>query len=57
MPILFTSGYSAGAAYRDGDLPPGVSFLHKPWTLADLLTAVRALLDAPAQESGAGRPR
>jgi CheY-like chemotaxis protein len=57
VPILFTSGYSSGSAYRQGDLPPGVSFLHKPWTLADLLAAVRALLDGASQARGAGRPR
>jgi PAS domain S-box-containing protein len=49
VPILFTSGYAPGTAYHQGDLPPGVRFLHKPWTLADLLTAVRGLLDGSSQ--------
>jgi len=47
VPILFTSGYSPSAAYREGELPAGVAFLHKPWTLHDLLSAVRERLDTP----------
>ena len=44
-PVLFTSGYAARTAdeqrLRDG----GVPFLAKPWTVADLLRAVREVLD------------
>jgi two-component system, cell cycle sensor histidine kinase and response regulator CckA len=46
LPILFTSGYSAEAFYREAQLPTGTRFLHKPWSLADLFRAVRDCLDA-----------
>jgi CheY-like chemotaxis protein len=50
IPILFTSGYSAFTL----DLlsaPEGcVRFLAKPYSIEDLLTAVRELLDKPAQD-------
>lgn len=45
VPILFTSGYSPGSGYRNGEFPAGVEFLQKPWTLTDLLVRVRELLD------------
>jgi DNA-binding response OmpR family regulator len=43
VPFLFASGYAASdrAAGRD----PGVPLLNKPWTTADLLGRVRAILD------------
>jgi PAS domain S-box-containing protein len=44
--VLFTSGYPGR-----GDIPeemePGFPFLTKPWTIPELLGAVRAALDAP----------
>jgi FixJ family two-component response regulator len=50
IPILFTSGYSVCAL----DLlsaPEGcVRFLAKPYSLEDLLTAVRELLDKAAHD-------
>jgi len=45
VPLLFTSGYSADSTYRAAELPPGVAFLHKPWTLTDLFDKVREMLD------------
>ena len=51
VPILFTSGYSETSVYREAALPPGVTFLHKPWTLTDLFTRVRTILDE-AKASG-----
>jgi len=44
LPVLLMSGYPASQA---GELAPDVPFLTKPFTPADLLTEVRALLDAP----------
>jgi PAS domain S-box-containing protein len=43
--ILLTSGYVGGRAEVDPLLVPGVPFLHKPWTPAELLQCVRELLD------------
>ena len=52
--FLFTSGYMSG--YMSGYLareveetatiPPGVSFLSKPWHVVDFLGRVRTVLDA-----------
>ena len=43
--FLFTSGYAAHEIMR-GDLPDGeLALLQKPWTLADLTTRVREVLD------------
>jgi len=38
--ILFTSGYSPNATHAESTFPPGTRFLHKPWTLAELTSAV-----------------
>jgi two-component system cell cycle sensor histidine kinase/response regulator CckA len=43
---LFISGYSAEAFERRGGLPPGSSFLEKPFGHGALLAEVRSLLDA-----------
>jgi DNA-binding NtrC family response regulator len=43
MKILFMSGYTDGAL--EGQLPPGVGFLQKPFTLTSLTRKVRELLD------------
>jgi CheY-like chemotaxis protein len=45
--VLFTSGYSADTVSDDGEFPDGVWFLQKPWTLDDLFTRVRDVLDGP----------
>jgi two-component system cell cycle sensor histidine kinase/response regulator CckA len=47
IPILIMSGYADTPTYRNADLPVGVEFLHKPWTLGDLFVKVRTLLDRP----------
>ncbi len=46
--FLFTSGYSETDITQRSLLDPGVPFLAKPWTIADLARAVRKVLDAPA---------
>ncbi len=45
--ILFTSGYAARDAQATQTLDPGLPFLAKPWTIADLLRLVREVLDRP----------
>jgi two-component system cell cycle sensor histidine kinase/response regulator CckA len=46
--FLFTSGYSEGDIALRSLLEPGVRFVAKPWTIADLARQVRRALDAPA---------
>jgi PAS domain S-box-containing protein len=43
---LFMTGYSSEVAERRGGLPPGSSFLEKPFDHGTLLTHVRELLDS-----------
>ena len=45
---LFTSGYTALDVRERTQFDPGVPFLSKPWTVAELLSKVREVLDAPA---------
>ena len=47
--VLFTSGYTARDAQETKALDPGLPFLAKPWTIADLLRRVREVLDQPAR--------
>ncbi len=44
--VLFMSGYTDDAIADHGVLAEGVHFLNKPFTLAEVQTAVRAALDA-----------
>jgi two-component system, cell cycle sensor histidine kinase and response regulator CckA len=43
--VLFMSGYAQPVLASQGTLDPGVALLEKPFTAADLLTAVRRRLD------------
>ncbi len=43
---LFMSGYPAEVMSQSGTLPEGVSFIQKPFMVADLRTKVREILDA-----------
>jgi hypothetical protein len=45
--VLFVSGYTEDAIVNGGVLEAGVHFLQKPFLRAELLSAVRKLLDAP----------
>ena len=45
--VLFTSGYPGRGDEREV-MEPGVPFLTKPWTIPELLRAVRTALDTPA---------
>jgi hypothetical protein len=49
--MLFISGRLLGDPAIP-PLPPGARFLPKPFSVASLLAAVRAALDAPAVEGG-----
>ena len=46
MRILYMSGYTDEAIFRQGRLPPGTGYLSKPFTTDQLLGHVRATLDA-----------
>src|SRR5258708_31104420 len=46
--VLYISGYTDDAVFREGQLERGSAFLQKPFAAADLLRKVRAVLDAVA---------
>ena len=47
--VLFMSGYTDSAAFHQGLLQPGSSFIQKPFTPAAMLALVRELLDPVAR--------
>jgi CheY-like chemotaxis protein len=47
MKCLFMSGHTAEVITHDGVLDAGISFIQKPFTLQNLATKVRKLLDEP----------
>jgi two-component system cell cycle sensor histidine kinase/response regulator CckA len=52
--VLLTSGYPGHGGEPPDELPPGAHFLAKPWTIAELLAAVRRAMDAPPLEAPGG---
>ncbi len=46
LKVLFTSGYPEDHIAQNGFLAPHIYFLHKPYTIRDLLQKVREILDA-----------
>jgi PAS domain S-box-containing protein len=44
--VLYMSGFTHDAAFRDGELTPGTDFIQKPFTGKELGARVRELLDA-----------
>ena len=52
IPILLTSAYTAEDVRGLADLDPSAGFIQKPWSVAQLATAVRNILDGDP----AGRP-
>jgi DNA-binding response OmpR family regulator len=45
LKVLFTTGYTSNAIVHHGRLDPGVHFLGKPFTSAELVAKVRQLID------------
>ncbi|MDX2261318.1 MAG: PAS domain-containing protein [Gemmatimonadales bacterium] len=45
VPVVVMSGYDSEGDLGGRDLPTGVLFLQKPWTLSDLAARVRGMLD------------
>lgn len=54
LPVLFMTGFMSGSASLDADPEPGMSLLHKPFTLAQLATRVRRAIDGAAPSGSAG---
>ena len=48
VPVLVTTGHPGRAGEAPEEVPPGAHFLPKPWTITELLAAVRRALAAPA---------
>ena len=46
LKVLFTTGYTPNAVVHGGVLDPGVNLISKPFTLDQLATKVRAVLDS-----------
>jgi PAS domain S-box-containing protein len=45
LPVVFTTGYTRNAIVHNGVLDPGVIFLQKPTSLAELAKKIRAAID------------
>ena len=48
--FLVASGYAGRDVREDHGLPPDVPFINKPWTLDELVTHVREVLEAPLEQ-------
>ncbi len=46
LKVVYMSGYAESGIFSDGVLPPGTSFLEKPFTFSELTEAVQRLLPA-----------
>ena len=57
LPVIYTTGYTRNAIVHNGVVDPGVEFLGKPFTLEDLATRVRDVLDKAALVKGATAPK
>lgn len=51
MHVLYTSGYPREEMSWRGSIPPNVSFIAKPYSAADLLAAIGAILDDGADHA------
>ncbi len=51
LPIIYTTGYTRNAVVHNGVLDPGVELIGKPFTLEELATRVREVLDRTALKS------
>ncbi|MEP6591400.1 MAG: ATP-binding protein [Gemmatimonadota bacterium] len=45
LKVLYVSGYTPAAIFRQGELRPGIDFLEKPFTADELRRQVRQILD------------
>jgi CheY-like chemotaxis protein len=45
LPVLFTTGYTRNAVVHNGSLDPGVELIGKPFTIEELASKVRSMLD------------
>jgi PAS domain S-box-containing protein len=54
LKVLFTTGYARNAIVHHGRLDPGVQLITKPFSMSDLATRVRDILDGPGEASSAG---
>ena len=48
LKVLYTTGYTRNAIVHHGRLDPGLQMVGKPYTIDDLATKLRSLLDPPA---------
>ena len=55
LKVLFTTGYTRDAVVRNGVLEPGVNLITKPFTVAELATRVREVIDGPTIDRGPPR--
>ncbi|MBP2161335.1 MULTISPECIES: PAS domain S-box protein [Asticcacaulis] len=46
LPVIYTTGYTRNAVVHNGTLDPGVELIGKPFTIEELATRVREVLDA-----------
>jgi PAS domain S-box-containing protein len=51
MKVLFMSGYTNNAIAQSGVLQPGIAFIQKPFSPADLADKIRQVLDASARRT------
>ena len=56
LKVLFTTGYARNAIVHHGRLDQGVQLITKPFSMSDLATRVRDVLDGLAGEVSAERP-
>jgi two-component system, cell cycle sensor histidine kinase and response regulator CckA len=54
--VLYMSGYTDDAIVRHGVLNPGIWFINKPFTAADLTGKVREVLDSVASAAATSTP-
>jgi CheY-like chemotaxis protein len=47
LKVLFTTGYTRNAVVHNGVLDPGVHLIGKPFTMEELASRIREVLDAP----------
>ncbi|MDB5876184.1 MAG: Histidine kinase, partial [Ramlibacter sp.] len=53
--VLFTTGYTRNAVVHNGVLDPGVQMIGKPFTIDELASNLREVLDTPTNDERPGR--